>query len=152
MDYIIKDLNSSRFSRQKLGAQPCRKGQNEIISSSSTFPLNPSIIHYNVNFVITLLHYLHNWEHDHLAQAVQLEGSLSETKGGMFLTLTSMGNMRYSMLSSLKILIISSTRVDLLTHLSPMSWWFILCDTHSENFSRFKSSTSLITIIGAGYQ
>lgn len=70
----------------------------------------------------------------------------------MFLRLTSRGNILYSMSSSLNILIMAWTTSSLLFHLSPMFWWFIRCDSHTDTFNLFMSSTSLKTTVGLGCQ
>lgn len=85
-------------------------------------------------------------------QVNQLVGNLLELKDGILRTLRSRGSIRYSISSSLKIFTISSTSTALLIHLSPMSWWFMVCESHTDHLILFMSSTSRITIIGDGYQ
>lgn len=70
----------------------------------------------------------------------------------MLCTFTSTGSRRYSRSWSLNILAISSTKWARRLNLSPMSWWFILWVSHTAIFTLFKSSKSVITIIGAGCQ
>lgn len=86
------------------------------------------------------------------AQVVHVDGNLEEVDSGMVRRLTSTGNIRNSMSSSLKILTISSTKQALLAHLSPMFWWFMRCRGHTATCNLFMSMTSFITTIGFGYQ